>query len=96
MGNTVFNKSCHQGVTKRCRLSWLTNSALVYEPKCEGREGVAGIKPTSTAVHMETGAQINLGDLTPYLTRVADPDPGLGAFLTPGSGMGESQHPDPG
>jgi hypothetical protein len=23
-------------------------------------------------------------------------DPGLGAFLTPGSGMGESQHPDPG
>jgi hypothetical protein len=32
-----------QGVTKRCRLSWLTNSALVYEPKCGGRgEGVAG------------------------------------------------------
>ena len=29
-------------------------------------------------------------------TSVADPDPGLGAFLTPGSGMGESQHPDPG
>jgi hypothetical protein len=34
---------------------------------------------------------------------VADPDPGLGTFLTPGSGirdprseMGESQHPDPG
>jgi hypothetical protein len=29
---------------------------------------------------------------------VADPDPGLGAFLPldPGSGMGESQHPDPG
>ncbi len=23
-------------------------------------------------------------------------DPGLGAFLTPGSGMGESQYPDPG
>jgi hypothetical protein len=23
-----------RGVTKRCRLSWLTNSALVYEPKC--------------------------------------------------------------
>jgi hypothetical protein len=21
----------HQGVTRRCRLSWLTNSALVYE-----------------------------------------------------------------
>ena len=23
-------------VTKRCRLSWLTNSTLVYEPKCVG------------------------------------------------------------
>jgi hypothetical protein len=27
---------------------------------------------------------------------VADPDPGLGTFLTPGSGMEESQHQDPG
>jgi hypothetical protein len=27
---------------------------------------------------------------------IAVSDPGLGAFLTPGSGMGESQHPDPG
>ncbi len=41
-----------QGVTKRCRLSWLTNSALVYKPKC-GWEGVAGSRPMSTAVHME-------------------------------------------
>ncbi len=40
-----------QGVTKRCRLSLLTNSALAYEPKCEG--GVAGSQPMSTAVHME-------------------------------------------
>ncbi len=31
-----------QGVTKRCHLSWLTNSALVYEPKCGGRDGIAG------------------------------------------------------
>ncbi len=28
-----------QEVTKRCLLSWLTNSALVYEPKCEGGGG---------------------------------------------------------
>ena len=28
--------------------------------------------------------------------QVADPDPGYGAFLTPGSGMGENQDPDPG
>ncbi len=27
---------------------------------------------------------------------VADPDPGSGAFLTPGSGMGKNQDPDPG
>ena len=26
----------HQGVKQRCRLSWLTNSALVYEPKWGG------------------------------------------------------------
>jgi hypothetical protein len=42
-----------QGVTKGCRLSWLTNSALVYEPKCRGGGGVAGSQPMSTAVHME-------------------------------------------
>ncbi len=35
----VFN----QGVTIRCRLSSLTNSALVYEPKCEGRGGSCGV-----------------------------------------------------
>ncbi len=35
--------SCiYQGVTKRCRLSWLTNSAIVYEPKCGGR-GLRGL-----------------------------------------------------
>ncbi len=43
---------------KRCLLSRLTNSALVYDPKCGG--------PMSTAVHM--GPKINFGDLTPYLT----------------------------
>ncbi len=40
-----------QGVTKRCRLSWLTSSVLVYEPKCGGMRGVAGSQPTSTAVY---------------------------------------------
>jgi hypothetical protein len=38
-------------VTKKCRLSLLTNSALVYEPKCRGRGGVAGS-------HLYTGAQL--------------------------------------
>ncbi len=39
----------YHGVRKICRLSWLTNSALVFEPKCGG--GVAGSKPMSIAVH---------------------------------------------
>jgi hypothetical protein len=45
-------KRQNQGFTKRCRPA---NSALVYEPKCEGRGvGVAaGSQPMSTAVHME-------------------------------------------
>jgi hypothetical protein len=33
----ILDQSRSQGVTERCRLSWLTNSALVhvqYEPKC--------------------------------------------------------------
>jgi hypothetical protein len=57
---------------KRCRLSWLTNSALVYEPICGGGGGVggkfAGSQPMSTAVHKAHRAQINFGDLTPHLT----------------------------
>jgi hypothetical protein len=31
-----------QGVTTRCRLSWLTHSAFVYEPKCGGRGELGG------------------------------------------------------
>jgi hypothetical protein len=42
--HTFYLVHCIKGVTKRCRLSWLTNSALVYEPKCWGKGGggVAG------------------------------------------------------
>ncbi len=42
---------CLAGGTKRCRLSWLTNSAVVNEPKCGGWGGgwVAGSQPMSTA-----------------------------------------------
>jgi hypothetical protein len=45
-----------QGVTKRYRLSWLTNSALVYEPKCGGMRWVTGSQPMSSCAHE---AQIN-------------------------------------
>ncbi len=55
----------NQGDTNRCRLSWLTNSARVYEPKCGGREGLRG---PSQWVQLYTEAQIIFGDLTPYLT----------------------------
>ncbi len=44
-------KPVKPGGHKKCRLSWLTNSALVYEPKCGGRGGFAGSQPMSTAVH---------------------------------------------
>ncbi len=40
------------GVYKECRLSWLTNSTLEYDPKCGGGGwGVAGSQPMRTAVH---------------------------------------------
>ncbi len=45
-------KSFPQGVTKRCRLSLLTNGALIYVSKCRGRGSVAGSQPMSTAVHI--------------------------------------------
>jgi hypothetical protein len=63
MGNSVaafaarFSwEALHQGVTKRCRLSWLTNNALVYMSpymRGDGGGGAVGSQPMSTAVHME-------------------------------------------
>jgi hypothetical protein len=58
----VINK--YHGVTKRCRLSWLTNSDLVYETKCGGG-GIAVSHPMGTAVH--TSPNKLCEDLTPYL-----------------------------
>jgi hypothetical protein len=53
-----------KGITKRCRL--LTNSVLVYEPKCRGGGGVCGVSANEySCAH---GAQKKFGDLTPYLT----------------------------
>ncbi len=51
----------NQGVTKRCRLSWRANSALVNEPKCGGVRGVLrGLSLYSCTQEPK--------DLTPYLT----------------------------
>jgi hypothetical protein len=55
-----------QGVTKKCRLSWLTNSALVGEPKC-GRGG-RGFLVSANGYSCAHVAQTNFGDLAPYLT----------------------------
>jgi hypothetical protein len=57
--NLVLNVDFVQGVIKRCRLSWLTNSALVYEPKC-GRGGCGVSANEYSCAH---GAQIKFGDL---------------------------------
>ncbi len=61
-----------RGVTKRCRLFWLTNSALGYEPKCGGGGGgVEGCGVSANEYSCEHGAQINFGDLILYLTYVS-------------------------
>jgi hypothetical protein len=59
-----------QGVTKRCRLSLLTNCAPRIRVPMRGEGGFAGSQPMSTAVHIsrDNGVQINFGDLPPYLT----------------------------
>ncbi len=60
------HKHLQQGVTKRCRLSWLTNSALVREPKCGGwGVRLRGLSQWESCAH---GGQINCEYLTPYLT----------------------------
>ncbi len=59
--NVETPASLMQGITKGCRPFWLTNSALIYEPKCGGC-GVSAIE-----YNCAHGAQINFGDLTPYL-----------------------------
>jgi hypothetical protein len=50
----------------------MTNSALGYEPKCGGRGG-GELRGLIQCVQLYTGAQINIGDLTSYLTYGAVP-----------------------
>jgi hypothetical protein len=70
-----------QGVTKRCRLSWLTNSALVYEPKCV-RKGGGGVEGSLSQPEYScaNGAQRNFGDLTQKLTYDGKPLNGENIF----------------
>ncbi len=65
------NMNVEQGVTKRYRLSWLSNSALVrvYEHKSRGGGGgCGGFSANEYPYRCAHGAQINFGELTPYLT----------------------------
>jgi hypothetical protein len=50
-------------------ISWLTNSALVYKPKCG--EGGGGVQSCTVYI----GAQINFGDLNPYFTYDCNQNP---------------------
>jgi hypothetical protein len=46
IGHLRMPRYATKGVTERCRLFWLTKSALLYEPKCGGRErGLQGLSP---------------------------------------------------
>jgi hypothetical protein len=54
------------GNKKRCRLSWLTNSARVYEPKIRWEGGRGGVSANEYTCAL--GAQIYFGDLTQNLT----------------------------
>jgi hypothetical protein len=49
------------------RPSWLTNNALVYEPKRRVGEGGGGCRILANENSCAYGAQINFGDLTQYL-----------------------------
>jgi len=51
-----------RGFRNWCRLSWMTNSALLYEPKCGGRGEVA--ESSANEYSCKPGAQINFGDIT--------------------------------
>jgi hypothetical protein len=60
---------CAQGVTKRCRLFLLTNSAFVMRVQIRGEGGNCGVSANEySCAHHVTWSQINVGDLTPYLT----------------------------
>jgi hypothetical protein len=64
--NYKGNKRVWQGVTKRCHLSWLTNSALIYCMSPNAGEG--GCEVSANEHSCAHGAQINFGDPSPYLT----------------------------
>jgi hypothetical protein len=65
LDNKNFYACAQQGVTERCHLSWLTDSAHVYEPEFGERGELRGL---SQWVQLCTWSPKNFGDITPYLT----------------------------
>ncbi len=63
--STVWGLPGARGSQRDVVLSWLTNSAL--EPKSGGRGELRGLSQR-VQYNCAHGAQINFGDLTPYLT----------------------------
>ncbi len=67
-GGGACSEGPTQGVTKRCRLSWLTNTPIgpEYTRSNAGKRWSCGVSANEySCTH---GAQINFRDLTPYLT----------------------------
>ncbi len=65
----VLGMLSNQGVTKRCRLSLLTNSALAIRVQMRGEGGeLRGLSQWVQLCITWHGAQVNFGDLLPYLT----------------------------
>jgi hypothetical protein len=67
----ITRQDINRGATKICRLSWLTNSALVYEPNC-GKRG-RGYGVSANEYSCTNGAKIKFGDLTTHLIYVINP-----------------------
>jgi hypothetical protein len=65
LGLSWVNTACSGLQKDVVYVSWLTNSALVYEPKCGGGGGLRGL---SYEYSWANRAPKNFGDLTPYLT----------------------------
>ncbi len=60
---------CPPGVTKRCRLSLLTNSALAIRVQMRGEGGSCGVSANEySCTHHVTWSLNKLWDLPPYLT----------------------------
>jgi len=99
--------SSHKDVDKTCIFSgceWSCVNSNTYQShlaRSHGKTGQATVKPqfiicVGSFSHVDSQIQIRLIENVIALLSVADPDPGSGSFLTPGSGIRNRFFPDPG